>query len=175
MRKCDSFSCEWFGTSTWSLLLSLATGSTSSRLWYGKSPVSMSSWLRRTGERVNVIGHLAAPNSTNPPNSTKASIQPEISGEDPEQNLFNWERGFYPNLSSPSTGLIFISNIQSGFAAAGLIPLFPETVLSKIPKAPITPPSTSHSNQSFGVCPTPTNLYQIEQQKKKNWRKIEEI
>ena len=58
------------------------------------------------------------------------------------------------------------SNIQSGFAATGLIPLSPERVLSKIPKTP-TPPSTSHSNQSFGIGQTPANICQLEQQKKK--------
>ena len=57
------------------------------------------------------------------------------------------------------------SNIQSGFAATGLIPLSPERVLSKIPKTPT--PSTSHSNQSFGVGQTPANICQLEQQKKK--------
>ena len=58
------------------------------------------------------------------------------------------------------------SNIQSGFAATSLIPLSPERVLSKIPKTP-TPPSTSHSNQSFGIGQTPANICQLEQQKKK--------
>ena len=60
-------------------------------------------------------------------------------------------------------------NIQSGFAATGLVPLSPERVLSKFQKTP-TPPSTSHSNQStqsFGVGKTPVNLHQLEHQKKK--------
>ena len=39
-------------------------------------------------------------------------------------------------------------------------------VLLKIPKTPI-PPSTSHSNQSFGIGITPANICQLEQQKKK--------
>ena len=61
------------------------------------------------------------------------------------------------------------SNIQSGFAATGLVPLSPERVLSKFQKTP-TPPSTSHSNQStqsFGIGKTPVNLHQLEHQKKK--------
>ena len=58
------------------------------------------------------------------------------------------------------------SNIKSGFAATGLIPLIPERVLSKFPKTP-TPPSTSHSNQSFGTGITPANINQLEQHKKK--------
>ena len=57
------------------------------------------------------------------------------------------------------------SNIKSGFAAAGLVPFSSERVLSKVQKTP-TPPSTSHSNQSFGVGKTPANIYQMEQQKK---------
>ena len=57
-------------------------------------------------------------------------------------------------------------NIQSGFAATCLIPLSPEKVLLKISKTP-TPPSTSHSNQSFSVGQTPANISQLEQQKKK--------
>jgi len=58
------------------------------------------------------------------------------------------------------------SNIKSGFAATGLIPLSPERVLSKITQTP-SPPSTSHSNQSFGVGQTPANIHQLELQKKK--------
>ena len=58
------------------------------------------------------------------------------------------------------------SNIKSGFTATGLVPLSPVRVLSKIPKTP-TPPSTSHSNQSFGIEITPANICQLEQQKKK--------
>jgi len=60
------------------------------------------------------------------------------------------------------------SNIQSGFAATGLISLSPERVLSKLHiqlKTP-TPPSTAHSNQSFGPDKTPTDMYQLDQQKK---------
>ena len=58
------------------------------------------------------------------------------------------------------------SNIKSGFAATGLVPLSSEKVLSKLLKTP-TPPSTSHSNQSFGIGITPANIYQLEQQKQK--------
>ena len=58
------------------------------------------------------------------------------------------------------------SNIQSGFEATGLVPFSPDRVLLKIPKTP-SPPSTSHSNQSFGIGQTPANLYQLEMQKKK--------
>src|SRR5699024_395279 len=69
----------------------------------------------------------------------------------------------YPAVHQQSLSSL---NIQSGFAATGLVPFSPERVLSKIQKTP-TPPSTSHSNQSFGVGITPDNLYQLEQQKKK--------
>ena len=42
---------------------------------------------------------------------------------------------------------ISLSNIQSGFAATGLILLLPEKVLSRLPKPETpTPPSTSESN-----------------------------
>lgn len=62
------------------------------------------------------------------------------------------------------------ANIQSGFAAAGLIPLSPERVLKKLHiqlKTP-TPPSTAHSNQSFsGPGKTPANMHQLEQHKKR--------
>ena len=57
------------------------------------------------------------------------------------------------------------SNIQSGFEATGLVPFSPDRVLSKIPKTP-SPPSTSHSNESFGIGQTPANLYQLKMQKK---------
>lgn len=61
------------------------------------------------------------------------------------------------------------ANIQSGFAATGLVPYSPERVLSKLQismKTP-TPPTTAHSNQSFGVGKTPADIYQLEQQKKR--------
>ena len=41
------------------------------------------------------------------------------------------------------------TNIQSGFGAAGLIPLKPERVLAKLHVKTPTPPSSSSSNQSF--------------------------
>ena len=72
----------------------------------------------------------------------------------------------YPAVHQQALSL---SNIQSGFAATGLVPLSPERVLSKLHKTP-TPPSTSHSNQStesFGIGKTPVNLHQLEHQKKK--------
>ena len=77
-----------------------------------------------------------------------------------------WKEDFiqiYPGVHQQA---LSSSNIQSGFAAAGLIPLSLERVLSKILKTP-TPPSTSHSNQSFGIGQTPANIYQLEEQKKK--------
>lgn len=48
-------------------------------------------------------------------------------------------------------------NIQSGFAAIGLIPLLPEKVLPMLPTRPKTPtpPSTAESNQSFAIGKTP--------------------
>ena len=58
------------------------------------------------------------------------------------------------------------SNISSGFAAAGLIPLKPERVLAKLNIKTPTPPSSSSSNQSFYLGKTPVNLYQLNQQKK---------
>ena len=61
----------------------------------------------------------------------------------------------YPAVHQQALSLL---NIKNGFAATGLIPLSPERVLSKIPKTP-TPPSTSHSNQSFGIGQTPVNIY----------------
>ena len=69
----------------------------------------------------------------------------------------------YPAVHQQALSL---SNIKSGFTATGLVPLSPARVLSKIPKTP-TPPSTSHSNQSFGIGITPANICQLEQQKKK--------
>jgi len=57
------------------------------------------------------------------------------------------------------------ANIQSAFAATGLIPYSPGRVLSKLQiqlKTP-TPPSTSHGNQSFNSAgKTPANIYQLE-------------
>ena len=58
------------------------------------------------------------------------------------------------------------TNISSGFAAAGLIPLKPERVLAKLNIKTPTPPSSSSSNQSFYLGKTPVNLYQLNQQKK---------
>ena len=58
------------------------------------------------------------------------------------------------------------TNIQSGFGAAGLIPLKPERVLAKLHIKTPTPPSSSGSNQSFYLGKTPANLYQLNQQKK---------
>ena len=61
------------------------------------------------------------------------------------------------------------SNIISGFTATGLIPFSPERVFSKLKvliKTP-TPPSSSHSNQSFGTGKTPFNTYQLEKQKQR--------
>jgi len=62
-----------------------------------------------------------------------------------------------------------LSNIQSRFAATGLVLLSPERVLLKlhIQLKTSTPPSTAHSNQSFnGPGKTPANIYQLDQQKK---------
>ena len=63
---------------------------------------------------------------------------------------------------------ISLSSIQSGFAATGRILLIPEKVLSRLPKPKTpTPPSTSESNQSFGIGKTPANLRQLEKQKQR--------
>jgi hypothetical protein len=63
---------------------------------------------------------------------------------------------------------ISLSNIQSSFAATSLILLLPEKVLSRLPKPKTpTPPSTSESNQLFGVGKTPANLCQLEKQKRR--------
>ena len=61
------------------------------------------------------------------------------------------------------------SNIQSSFAATGLVPFSPGRVLSKlhIPVKTPTPPSSSHSNQSFGAGKTPADINQFEAQKKR--------
>lgn len=58
------------------------------------------------------------------------------------------------------------ANILSAFAAAGLIPFKPERVLAKLNINTPSPPSSSSSNQSFYLGKTPTNLYQLNQQKK---------
>lgn len=60
------------------------------------------------------------------------------------------------------------SNIISGFSAAGLTPLKPERVLTKLSvkmKTP-TPPSSSSSNQSFCLGRTPANLYELNKQRR---------
>lgn len=59
------------------------------------------------------------------------------------------------------------ANIQSGFAAAGLVPLAPERVLARLNiqlKTP-TPPSSSHSNHSSNLGKTPANARQLEKHK----------
>ena len=58
------------------------------------------------------------------------------------------------------------SNISSGFAAAGFIPLKSERVLAKLNIKTPTPSSSLSSNQSFYLGRTPANLYQLNQQKK---------
>ena len=72
----------------------------------------------------------------------------------------------YPAVHQQALSL---SNIKSGFAATGLIPFSPERILLKlnIQRKTPTPPSTSHSDQPFGAGKTPSNIYQLEQQKKK--------
>lgn len=66
---------------------------------------------------------------------------------------------FYPTAHQRALSL---SNIQSGFAAAALIPLNPKRVLSKLSvlKTP-TPLSSARSNESFGPGKTPGDLYQL--------------
>ena len=51
------------------------------------------------------------------------------------------------------------TNISSGFAAAGLIPLKLERVLAKLNIKILTSSSSSSSNQSFYLEKTPVNLY----------------
>ena len=61
------------------------------------------------------------------------------------------------------------SNIRSGFSETGLFPLSPDHVLKKLHvqmKTP-TPPSTSHSTQSFGAGRTSADVHQLEKQKKR--------
>jgi hypothetical protein len=59
------------------------------------------------------------------------------------------------------------ANINSGFAATGLVPLNQEKVISKlrIKKKTPTPPGSSNSNQSFYLGKTPKNLHELTRQK----------
>ena len=91
---------------------------------------------------------------------TREMIQQNIHSIDKENFL-----RIYPTVHQPA---LSSSNIQNGFAATGLIPLSPERVLAKLHiqlKTP-TPPSTSHSTQSFGIGKTPAYV-QLEQQKQR--------
>ncbi|OJJ94592.1 hypothetical protein ASPACDRAFT_128242 [Aspergillus aculeatus ATCC 16872] len=61
----------------------------------------------------------------------------------------------------------FNINILSGFRATGLVPLNSQKVLSTLRiqlKTP-TPPTSSHSNQSFYLGKTPANLYELGRQR----------
>jgi hypothetical protein len=52
------------------------------------------------------------------------------------------------------------TDIQGGFRGAGLIPMNPESVISKLDvkfKTP-TPPGTSHGEPEPWTCKTPTNV-----------------
>jgi len=88
-------------------------------------------------------------------------MQKEINAVDKTEFLYIYPTVHYQALSS--------SNIQSSFAATGLVPFSPERVLSKlrIPHKTPTPPSSSHSNQSFGTGKTPADINQLEAQKKR--------
>ena len=72
-------------------------------------------------------------------------VQKKINAVDKTEFLDIYPTIHYQALSS--------SNIQSSFAATDLVPFSPEQVLSKlhIPYKTPTPPSSSHSNQSFGA------------------------
>src|SRR5699024_12090259 len=64
------------------------------------------------------------------------------------------------------------ANILSGFTAAGLVPFNPHRVLTTLyinTKTP-TPPSSSSNSQPFYLGKTQANLYQLNQQKKKDPR-----
>lgn len=92
---------------------------------------------------------------------TQEKIQDEVHSIGKEDFLHIYPAVHQKALSS--------SNIRSGFAATGLIPFSPERVLSKLNiqhKTP-TPPSSSHSNQSFGAGKTPANIYKLEKQKQR--------
>ena len=88
-------------------------------------------------------------------------VQRGINTVDKTEFLYIYPTIHYQALSS--------SNIQSSFAATGLVPFSPDKVLSKLHisfKTP-TPPSSSHSNQSFGAGKTPADIKQLEAQKKR--------
>jgi hypothetical protein len=92
---------------------------------------------------------------------TAEMMQNGIHSMDKEDFLY-----LYPGVRQRA---LSAANICSGFAATGLVPLSPERVLEKLHiqlKTP-TPPSTSHSNQSFSQGKTPANSYQLERQKKR--------
>ncbi|ODM14636.1 hypothetical protein SI65_09981 [Aspergillus cristatus] len=86
-------------------------------------------------------------------------MQKGINVVDKTEFLYIYPTVHYQALSS--------SNIQSSFAATGLVPFSPERVLSKlhIPYKTPTPPSSSHSNQCAGK--TPADINQLEAQKKR--------
>ena len=86
-----------------------------------------------------------------------------------KESIQSEKKIFFISIQQVHQQALSSSNIKSGFTATGLIPFFPERVLSKLNiqhKTP-TPPSTSDSNQSFGAGKTPANIYQLEKQKKK--------
>jgi len=53
------------------------------------------------------------------------------------------------------------NNIQSGFAAAGLVPLTPEMVLSQLPAMPETPPEATPQSSQQSLT-TPLNVVQLQ-------------
>ena len=87
-------------------------------------------------------------------------VQKGINTIDKTEFLYIYPTVHYQALSS--------SNIQSSFAATGLVPFSPNQVLSKLLTLlkTLTPPSSSHSNQSFGAGKTPADINHPEVQKK---------
>jgi hypothetical protein len=70
---------------------------------------------------------------------------------------------FLPMFTEARTRALSENNIQSGFAAAGLVPLTPEEVLSRLPAMPETPlEATPQSSQQSLI--TPQNVMQLQRQ-----------
>jgi len=70
---------------------------------------------------------------------------------------------FIPMFLEARTRALSQNNIQSGFAAAGLVPLKPEVVLSQLPARPETPPEVTPPSSQQSLI-TPQNVLQLQRQ-----------
>lgn len=84
-------------------------------------------------------------------------VQKGINTIDKTEFLYIYIYVYIPTVYYQTISLL---NIQSSSAATGLVPFIPERVLSKlhVPFKTPTPPSTSHSNQSFGAGKSPADI-----------------